>query len=63
MGLLEEGPVNEAWALLNLGAARRRTMRSLERLGLVRWYPTPEHWKLTAEGRAWHQDEYARRAR
>jgi hypothetical protein len=60
MDLLENGPVNEAWAILNLGATRRRTMRSLERIGFCRWYPTPEHWKLTPDGKAWLADENAR---
>jgi hypothetical protein len=49
--LRELGAMTEFQAAWLVGRSRNVTMRSLERLGLVRWFPTPEHWKLTKEGR------------
>lgn len=58
----EFGALSEAGAAAYVGRSRQVTLRSLERAGLARWYPTPEHWKLTPDGRAWLNDEDARRA-
>ena len=58
----EFGAMSETGAAAYVGRSRRATMRSLERAGLARWYPTPEHWKLTRDGKAWLNDEDAQRA-
>lgn len=59
--LRELGALSEPQAAMFIGKSRKQTMRALVRAGLVRWYPTPEHWKLTREGRDWLADEDARR--
>lgn len=59
--LRELGAMNEHQAVMFIGKSRRTTLRSLIHLGLVRWFPTPEHWKLTPDGKAWLNDEDARR--
>ena len=54
LGLLADGPVNDALGLVQLGASRQRTMRGLERLGYARYAYTSELWHITAAGRkAW----------
>jgi hypothetical protein len=60
---LREGPLDDCRALVLLGSGRSRTLHALERAGLARYFPTPEHWKLTRDGRVWLNDEDARRAR
>ena len=57
LDLLSEGPMNEAWAAVNLGASRKRTLTSLRDRGLARYYGSSELWHMTAEGRAvWKAD-------
>ena len=60
--LREFGSMDETVAAMFVGKSRKVTMRSLCAMGLARWYPTPEHWKLTPDGRAWLNDEDARRS-
>jgi hypothetical protein len=60
--LRDEGPLGDFAAAFYIGKSRNVTLRSLERNGFARWFPTPEHWKITPDGRAWLNDEDARRA-
>ena len=59
--LREHGAMQDFHAIVFIGKSRKQTLRSLQRLGLVRYYPTPQHWKLTPDGKAWLNDEDARR--
>jgi len=49
---LEEGRIDEPFALVAFGPARNRTLHALERKGLARYYPTSETWGITDAGRA-----------
>jgi hypothetical protein len=54
MSLLElrnQGPLDDFRAAMFLGKSRRQTLKALERRGWARYFPTPEHWKITSEGR------------
>jgi len=55
MSLLElknQGPLDDFRAVMFLGKARRQTLKALERRGWARYFPTPEHWKITSDGQA-----------
>ena len=60
--LRDEGPLGDAGALVYIGKSRKTTLRALGHSGLARWFPTPEHWRITPDGRTWLNDEDARRA-
>jgi hypothetical protein len=58
----KHGALSEFGAAAFVGKSRNQTLHSLERRGLVRYYPTPEHWKLTRDGRDWLDEENSRLA-
>lgn len=49
---LNDGPCDEAWLCVSLGASRNRTMCALESRGLARYYGSSELWHITKDGRA-----------
>lgn len=57
----EHGALSEFSAAMCIGKSRNQTLRALQRAGLARYFPTPEHWKLTRAGKEWLWDEDARR--
>ena len=48
---LNDGPCDDAWLCVSLGASRNRTMRALKSRGLARYYGSSELWYITKEGR------------
>ncbi len=50
--LKNQGPLDDFRAAMFLGKSWNQTLKALERRGWARYFPTPEHWKITPEGRA-----------
>lgn len=48
---LQDGPLDDAAALVSFGPSRKRTLSSLAELGLARYFPTAGHWRITPDGR------------
>jgi len=53
--LREHGPLDDFWACIRLGRARKQILKALRARGLARWCPyggegRRGHWKITAEG-------------
>lgn len=49
---LSEGPMEDFHAAWMLGKARNQTLKALFSRGLARYFPTPESWRITPNGRA-----------
>lgn len=59
--LTEEGPLDDAAALVRLGPSRNVILKALERRGFARWYPYGGErgwWRITAAGRVINEEMF-----